>query len=133
MKGKAVTFRLSNNNELLISKLLKLNRHNFYPTNIDNRTDLLNLIIQTWGQQMLDSYRNGKQYDEIEFSDNKRLSHIVEQNAFQSRKLLKLEQQNEELKQQNEEIEQLMMQQFHPQVRASSPNNRRSWLSKLFK
>lgn len=34
MKGKAVTFRLSNNNELLISKLLKLNRHNFYPTKL---------------------------------------------------------------------------------------------------
>lgn len=62
MMSQAISFRLNEKNKAIVHQLLKLNSKNFYPENVDTRTTLLNLLISTFGQQLLDAAHEGKDF-----------------------------------------------------------------------
>lgn len=62
MPSKNLTIRLSEKNRSIIGQLLTLNRHNFYPVDINTRNKLINLLITTTGQQLLDAAHEGRNF-----------------------------------------------------------------------
>lgn len=64
MPSKNLTFRVKEKDQVIIKRLLKLNKKNFFPVNIDNRTALLTLLIETAGQNLLDAAQEGRTFNQ---------------------------------------------------------------------
>ncbi len=64
MPSKNLTFRIKEKEQAIINALLKLNKENFFPKNIDNKTALLTLLIDIAGQKLLDVAHEGGNFDQ---------------------------------------------------------------------